>query len=85
MGWRYFPSVPELMVTIGLVSLHILLFIQFCKLLLLRRVSEIRIISGGLVELVGPGVNDRIVVEVVNGGKIISIARRDWAMISQQL
>ncbi len=33
IGWRYFPSVPELMVTIGLVSLHILLFILFCKLL----------------------------------------------------
>jgi Ni/Fe-hydrogenase subunit HybB-like protein len=32
-GWQYFPSVPELMVTIGLVSLHILLFILFCKLL----------------------------------------------------
>jgi len=32
-GWRYFPSVPELMVTIGLVSLHILAFILFCKLL----------------------------------------------------
>lgn len=32
-GWRYFPSVPELMVTIGLVSLHVLLFILFCKLL----------------------------------------------------
>jgi Ni/Fe-hydrogenase subunit HybB-like protein len=33
VGWRYFPSVPELMVTIGLVSLHVLLFILFCKLL----------------------------------------------------
>ena len=33
VGWQYFPSVPELMVTIGLVSLHILLFILFCKLL----------------------------------------------------
>jgi Ni/Fe-hydrogenase subunit HybB-like protein len=33
VGWRYFPSVPELMVTIGLVSLHILAFILFCKLL----------------------------------------------------
>jgi Ni/Fe-hydrogenase subunit HybB-like protein len=33
IGWQYFPSVPELMVTIGLVSLHILLFILFCKLL----------------------------------------------------
>lgn len=32
-GWRYFPSVPELMITIGLVSLHVLLFILFCKLL----------------------------------------------------
>ena len=32
-GWQYFPSVPELMVTIGLVSLHVLLFILFCKLL----------------------------------------------------
>ncbi len=31
-------------------------------------VFEIRIISGGLVELVGPGVNDRIVVEVVYSG-----------------
>jgi Ni/Fe-hydrogenase subunit HybB-like protein len=33
VGWHYFPSVPELMVTIGLVSLHILAFILFCKLL----------------------------------------------------
>ncbi len=33
VGWRYFPSVPELMVTIGLVALHILAFILFCKLL----------------------------------------------------
>ena len=32
-GRRYFPSVPELMITIGLVSLHALLFILFCKLL----------------------------------------------------
>lgn len=32
-GWRYFPSVPELMITVGLVSLHVLLFILFCKLL----------------------------------------------------
>lgn len=32
-GWRYFPSVPELMITIGLVSLHVLAFILFCKLL----------------------------------------------------
>jgi Ni/Fe-hydrogenase subunit HybB-like protein len=32
-GWRYFPSVPELMITIGLVSLHVLLFILFCRLL----------------------------------------------------
>lgn len=32
-GWQYFPSVPELMITIGLVSLHILVFILFCKLL----------------------------------------------------
>lgn len=32
-GWQYFPSVPELMITIGLVALHVLLFILFCKLL----------------------------------------------------
>jgi hypothetical protein len=32
------------------------------------RVSLVRIISGGLVELVGPGMNDGIVVEVVYGG-----------------
>src|SRR5262249_10040957 len=30
--------------------------------------SEVRIIACGLVELVGPCVNDRIVVEVVHGG-----------------
>lgn len=33
VGWRYFPSVPELMITIGLVALHVLAFILFCKLL----------------------------------------------------
>jgi Ni/Fe-hydrogenase subunit HybB-like protein len=33
VGWELVPSVPELMVTIGLVSLHILAFILFCKLL----------------------------------------------------
>lgn len=30
-GWRYFPSVPELMVTIGMVCLEILLYIVFVK------------------------------------------------------
>lgn len=33
VGWQYFPSVPELMVTIGIVSLEILLYILFIKLL----------------------------------------------------
>lgn len=32
-GWLYFPSVPELIVTIGLVAFHVLLFILFCKYL----------------------------------------------------
>jgi Ni/Fe-hydrogenase subunit HybB-like protein len=31
-NWRYFPSVPELMVTIGIISLEILLFLTFIKL-----------------------------------------------------
>jgi Ni/Fe-hydrogenase subunit HybB-like protein len=31
-NWRYFPSVPELMVTIGIMSLEILLFLTFIKL-----------------------------------------------------
>jgi hypothetical protein len=30
---------------------------------------KFEIISGGPVEVVGPGVNDRIVVEVVYGGR----------------
>jgi len=32
-GWRYFPSVPEIMVTIGIGSLEILLYIMFVKFL----------------------------------------------------
>ena len=31
-------------------------------------VFEVRIISGGLVELIGPRVNDGALVEVVHGG-----------------
>ena len=30
-GWTYFPSVPELMVTIGIVSLEIMLYLWFVK------------------------------------------------------
>lgn len=30
-GWTYFPSVPELMVTIGVISLEILLYLVFIK------------------------------------------------------
>jgi Ni/Fe-hydrogenase subunit HybB-like protein len=32
-GWRYFPSVPEIMITVGVVSLEILLYILFVKFL----------------------------------------------------
>jgi Ni/Fe-hydrogenase subunit HybB-like protein len=30
-GWSYFPSVPELMVTIGMVCLEVLLYLVFVK------------------------------------------------------
>jgi hypothetical protein len=30
--------------------------------------SEIRIISRGFVELIGPGVNNRVLIEVIDGG-----------------
>jgi Ni/Fe-hydrogenase subunit HybB-like protein len=32
-NWAYFPSVPELMITIGMISLEILLYLIFIKLL----------------------------------------------------
>ena len=32
-NWNYFPSVPELMVTIGLVALEVLLYLVFIKTL----------------------------------------------------
>lgn len=32
-GWRYFPSVSELMITIGIVSLEVLLYILFVRFL----------------------------------------------------
>lgn len=32
-GWRYFPSVPEIMITVGIVALEILLYILAVKLL----------------------------------------------------
>lgn len=32
-GWRYFPSVAEIMITVGIVSLEILLYILFVKFL----------------------------------------------------
>lgn len=32
-GWMYFPSVPELMITVGIVSLEVLLYILFVKYL----------------------------------------------------
>jgi Ni/Fe-hydrogenase subunit HybB-like protein len=32
-NWHYFPSVPELMVTIGMVALEVLLYLVFIKTL----------------------------------------------------
>lgn len=41
-GWQYFPSVPELFITIGLISLHILVFILLCKLLPIYSIPSTR-------------------------------------------
>jgi Ni/Fe-hydrogenase subunit HybB-like protein len=30
-GWQYFPSVPEMLVTLGLFALEILLYLVFIK------------------------------------------------------
>jgi hypothetical protein len=60
-------------------NLRVLIYTSGIKRLLHRRhliqrlrdwisVSEIRIISSSLIELEGPGVNDRPLIEVIHGG-----------------
>ena len=47
-GWNYFPSVPELMITIGVIALEIMLYLLFIKKLpVLHGVRTAQTQSGG--------------------------------------